>query len=154
MKIQITGLREVINKFEQMPEKVESGLWIALRISLRDIQEHARDNHKFTSRSGETEREIQTRIGENISGEVFLNSKVGVYLHEGTGIYGPSRKVIEVKPRQKMALRWVSGDNFVFAKRVEIKGIEPDPFLYNAADHERPAIISRFDAAIQKIVEG
>lgn len=151
MKIEVEALKELIAKFEITPSQVKEELKLALLLSLRGIQERARNNHRFTSRSGETEREIKTR-SENLSGEVYLNSTGAVYQHEGTGIYGPRKRAIKIVPRNVTVLRWVNpgGGGFVFAKNATIKGIKPDPFLYNAAEQERPQILSRFDSAIKK----
>jgi hypothetical protein len=56
--------------------------------------------------------------------------KYALWVHDGTGIYGPHHQVI--KPKTAKALRWQGGNvgEFVFAKHV--KGMPPNPFLKDA----------------------
>jgi len=52
-----------------------------------------------------------------------------IYIHEGTGIYGPKGEPI--KPKNAKALRWRGpGGDVIFARSV--KGIPPNPFLRDA----------------------
>lgn len=52
-----------------------------------------------------------------------------IYIHEGTGIYGPKGQPI--KPKNAKALRWRGpGGEAIFAKSV--KGIKANPFLRDA----------------------
>ena len=51
-------------------------------------------------------------------------------------------------------LRWSEGGQFVFAKRSQVKGIQADPFIFNAFDKEKPAIISRFKKVTEKLGMG
>ena len=158
MKIVIKGLREVLDNFD----RIESGLVLELRgalaASLRDIQKDARENHKFTSRSGKTEQEIRTRTynngsGKVFKGEVFIVYPIAIYQHEGTGIYGPRNKAIWIEPRKKKLLRYLNSEGqFRSSKGLYIKGIKPDPFLYKAAENQEAGIISRFDAVVSKIL--
>jgi hypothetical protein len=50
-----------------------------------------------------------------------------IFVHFGT-------KPHEIRPRNKKALRWASGNGFVFAKVVKHPGYRGDPYLFNAAD--------------------
>lgn len=158
MKIVIKGLNEVIKNFD----RIESGMVLELRgalaASLRDIQKEARENHQFNSRSGKTEREIRTRnynngSGKVFKGEVYTEYQIGIYQHDGTGIYGPRNKAIWIEPRKKKLLRYLNSEGqFRSSKGLYIKGIKPDPFIYRAAENQESAIVSRFDAAISKIL--
>lgn len=158
--IQIRGLNEFLGRIGSMDEGLRVQLLAALHISLRDIQVEAQENHNFTSRSGKVEREIKTKVYSNgrsnsFYGEVGTDYDIGIFQHEGTGIYGPSNTPIWVEPREKRALRWsIGGDNFAFSKGHIIWGIKPDPFIYNAADKKEPVIQSRFEAVISKAVSG
>jgi hypothetical protein len=165
VKIEIEGLEKIVRKFEDMPKQVRKELRAALKTSVGGIGGYAEDHHRFTSRSGDTERDgIKTKVdGKTLTGVVFLATDTAVYQHEGTGLYGPKGRAFTVRPVQKKALRWVTARDvfmasagaygFSFAKKVTIKGIKPDPYLYTAADIKRPEIISRFEVLIKRLVE-
>jgi hypothetical protein len=61
--------------------------------------------------------------------------KYAIWLHEGTGIYGPSGRPIT--PKSGKFLVWKDADTgqTIFAKKV--RGIRPRPFLRNALDAAR-----------------
>lgn len=71
---------------------------------------------------------------EGLSVRIGTNVYYARFIHDGTGIYGPKKKVI--KPRRAKALVWRSQkygqktgkfQGFVVVKSV--KGIKPNPFL-------------------------
>ncbi len=148
--IQIAGAKELAANFRQLRPRAKEGLTIAIKSSLRDIRDRARAEHKFTTRSGETERGIEFNQTGPLSGVVGVTTKVGAYLHEGTGIYGAKGRPIVITPKTRTALRWATGSGFAFSKRVVIRGIKGDPYLYRAARKETPAIKARFGEAIRK----
>ena len=66
----------------------------------------------------------------------------GYWVHQGI------QQEYTIVPRYKKALRWVSGDNFVFAKRVTIPQRDGEPFLFNALREQQPHIQKIFDERI------
>lgn len=53
----------------------------------------------------------------------------GLYVHEGTGIYGP--KGVPIRPNVKKVLSWkAKGGKRIYVK--EVKGMRPNPFLRDA----------------------
>lgn len=76
-------------------------------------------------------------------GRVGTNVEYGLYIHEGTGIYGPKGQPYTIVPRRRKALAFVwrgaptppngRGGRHVY-KRVTIRGIRPKPFLRDALD--------------------
>ena len=92
--IKITGAKELTGNFRQLPLRAKDELTIALKAALRDIRDRARTEHKFTTRSGETERGIEFNQTGPLSGVVGVTTKIGAYLHEGTGIYGAKGRPI------------------------------------------------------------
>lgn len=130
----------VSRKLKDGSQKMQKELRVAMKISVRDVQEEARENHKFISRTGQAEGSIHTRVngsGSHVEGTVFTALPNAVYQHEGTSAH-------TIVPRSKKVLRWTDGRQFVFAKRSQVSGIKKDPFIYNALEKERPAIVSRF----------
>lgn len=63
-----------------------------------------------------------SRIGTNV--------KYALFVHDGTGIYGP--RGARIKPKTKRYLKFIpkGGNRFVYAKSV--KGMRPNPFLKDA----------------------
>lgn len=130
----------VSRKLKAASGKLQKELLEAMKISVRDVQEQARENHKFISRTGQAEGSIHTRVngsGSHVEGTVFTALPHAVYQHEGTRAH-------TIVPRSKKVLRWSDGGQFVFDKRSQVSGIKKDPFIYNALEKERPAIVSRF----------
>lgn len=52
------------------------------------------------------------------------------YVHDGTGLYGPRRRLI--RPTTKRVLRWRAGGGFVYARYT--RGMRANPFLSSALD--------------------
>lgn len=71
MKIHIRGVSAVLSDLEAMRDGFVRDAEEALAISLRDVQERARAEHRFTTRTGLAERSIRTaeaRKGQTLSG--------------------------------------------------------------------------------------
>lgn len=147
MKIHIRGVSAVLSDLESLRGSFMKEASEALAVSLRDVQERARAEHRFTTRTGLAERSIRTaeaRKGQTLSGTVYTALDYGVYLHEGT-------KPHVIEPRRKKALRWTDGGRFVFARRVKHPGTKADPYIYDALDAEEPVIVSRFEALAERM---
>ena len=146
--IRIKNLSDISSRFERLSADVQDELKDALDISLRDIKVYAQQNHRFKSRTGQTERSIdpEASYGTSFRGVVGTRWPVAIYQHDGT-------KAHTIEPRFKQALRWVKSGRFRFAKRARHPGIEPDPFLYAALEHEQEAVISRFENAIEQALK-
>lgn len=76
-------------------------------------------------------------------GRVGTNVEYALFVHEGTGIYGPKGTPYTIVPRAKRALAFVwkgaptapngRGGRHVY-RRVTVQGTRPKPFLRNALD--------------------
>lgn len=148
MRIQVRGVSELSGRLDSFPKALHRRLRIWTLMSVRDIEERARKEHVFISRTGETERSIDHEVIEEdtrLSGRVFTSNQVAIYQHEGT-------KGHNIVPRKKKALRWVSPHGgIVFAKRAYVKGIKADPFIYQAAKAEAPVIYSRISYILSSL---
>ena len=122
-----------------------------MKKNLRDVASYAKQHHRFHSRRGGIERSLQWEVGgSGLQGEIYLESAIAKhakYIHEGTGLYGPKRKRITVRPVTRKALYWVSGGRKVFARKAVIDGIRPDRFLYRAMRIKRQTIVKNFQLA-------
>lgn len=146
MIIQMRGLEDVILKFGRLPAIIEEEIEIAVSIAARDIRERAQDEHNWISRTGDTEKYGVDSNVTGLIGVVELATPNAIGLHEG-------RPAHIIKPRNKMALRFPLGGMLVFASRVRHPGNKPDPYLFDAADKETPAIMARFDAVIARALQ-
>jgi hypothetical protein len=143
----------------KFPEATQKQLRLATKISLRDIQVGAQQNHAFTTRGGMADKSVTPAANaDGLGGRVFLDTGIANYapfLHTGTGIHGPSGKPFSIEAKSGKSLRFVSGGRFIFRRRVMNPGIKGDPFLYRAADREEKNIVERFDKAVATaITEG
>ena len=118
-------------------------------------------------------RKRVTRTGISVS--VYPTGGEGkdkwIWLTQGTGLYGPKKKEIKIKPKKPGGVlafpsvytprtRAGAGGQYkgsgkssgptVFAKEVTIKGIRPRPFPKVIARWARPKFIRQMEAAIKR----
>ena len=62
------------------------------------------------------------------------SSAYALYVHEGTGLYGPHNKRIHIEVKNAVALHWGGYNSPRFYKSVNTKGQEGNPFLRRAID--------------------
>ena len=145
MRIEARGLHELIGKLGALPENLQDELEIAVKVSVRDIRERALSEHEWISRTGATEREGIVSSINGLLGVVELATPNAIGLHQG-------RSPHVIMPRNKTILRFPVNGEFVFARKVNHPGNKAEPFLFNAAEKEEPAIQSRFEATVAKVL--
>lgn len=115
-------------------------LRLAIKESTSLVWEYATDHHRFTPRTGNLERAVQMEI-EGREGIIYLD--------EGQAPYGPAihngAAARVIVPKNRKALRWADGGQFIFAKKVHWPGIRPDPFIYQALEDNRQEVEETFD---------
>lgn len=158
LKTAING-EAALAALRKFPEATQKQLRLATKASLRDIQVSAQQNHAFVSRGGMAEKSIAPEANSSgLGGRVYLDTGLADYapfLHNGTGVHGPSGKPFPIQAKSGKALRFLAGGKFIFRRRVMNPGIKGDPFLYRAADREEKNIGARFDKAVgAAIAEG
>lgn len=127
----------------------------AVKSATKDVAEYARQHHQFHSRTGNLERAIQgMQSDDGLTGIVTIErtqAPYGYWVHQGI------QQSYTIVPRTKKALRWVSGSEFAFAKRVTIPQRDGEPFLFNALKAQESHITKIFDerieAALKEIAE-
>lgn len=92
----------------------------------RNLERDPRRINNGTLRSSINTRLIT--VGGQLAVQVGTNLYYAIYVHNGTGIYGPKGTVI--RPLTAKALRWRGKGGYVFATYV--KGMKPNPFLKDA----------------------
>ena len=63
-------------------------------------------------------------------GTLKATAPYAIFVHEGTGLYGPHKEMILIRPKNKKALFWPGAAHPV--KSVKIKGQKPNPFFLRA----------------------
>jgi len=79
-----------------------------------------------------------TGSGFDSVGTVKATASYAIYVHEGTGVYGPKKSPYTIEPKNKQALFWDGADHPV--KRVTIRGMRARPFLKEAAEENFPKL--------------
>jgi hypothetical protein len=104
-----------------------------------NVQNKAKKNLERAPRRIDTGRlrsDIHVQMlmkGKTPLGRVGFSVFYGLYVHDGTGLYGPKGHMI--KPKNGKFLRWKSKHGWVYAKAV--RGMKPNPFLKDAVDAAR-----------------
>lgn len=134
-----------------------------MQMSVDRARDIAKQEHEYDDRSGtltaNTISKPVTISGKMITGTVANGSEVALYIHEGTGLYGPKKQAYEIKPVDAKALAWETpasgGDlsggagELIFAKRVMHPGIKPDPFLQKAIIKVEPFMKQKLKEAFR-----
>ena len=152
ISVKVQRLDDLTAALRMAPDTVRRYLAAAVEIIARDLVEEARAHHRYTSRHGVAGLEGMTKSWvdrNNLSAEVGFRAAdvpYGSYVHDGTQPH-------KIRPRDRKALRWATGQDFVFAKDVNHPGTRPDPFLYQAASTvDADAIFARHvDLAIEGV---
>lgn len=114
---------------------------LAVKESAFEVQEEARANHLFKTRTGALERSIEVDFNNGgTEGVVYLDTAVaryGPFVHEGT-------KPHLILPRNRKVLRWSVNGRFIFSKKARHPGTKKDQFLYKALYRKREDIKNIF----------
>lgn len=131
--------------FAAAPEKVTAGLngWVA-KTALR-TERAAKQN--VPVRQGVLQNSIHTTTG-TLQARVAPSAKYALYVHNGTGIYGPNKRPIT--PKSARVLHFVSGGRDIFVKSV--KGQKANPFMAKAYKEVKPQADSDANKTLSDIV--
>lgn len=141
MRLTINGTESVDQILSAIPDKIDDAfLVIAERIynrSLASAEEHRK--------SGALAASLGSGVKKIAGGYSVVSSNAraphNIFVHFGTRPH-------TIKPKNKKYLRWTSGNNFAFAKKVNHPGYKGDPFMYRAADIE----LSNFDKVFAEVM--
>jgi recombinational DNA repair ATPase RecF len=132
--VDFAELTKADKQFEKLGNDIPEIRSRFLKKSAELITRRAALHHRFESRTGALERAIESNLKDDTV-ELTLNPLTAPYatfIHEGTGMWGPERRKYAIYPREQRALKFEGED--AFARKVNHPGIEPDPFLFEAAD--------------------
>lgn len=118
------------------------------------VQDEAKQTHNFKTKSGKLEDSVKQRTeADGLTGVVYLDTQEAPYAR---AVYFGSQPHTII-PRNRFALRWPTGDAFVFARIVHHPGTRPDPFLQRALEAKKSDIdaifIKHTESALQEVAD-
>jgi HK97 gp10 family phage protein len=113
----------------------------ALTNSVREIQREARA--LAPHQTGSLQRSILTETTWP-EASVTVEEKYGIYVEEGTGLYGPNHS--RIYPKTARALHWGN----VFARST--KGMKAQPFFEPAIVSSTPYVEAQFDQVVDRLL--
>jgi hypothetical protein len=134
--INLTGDKRVKEAFAKLDQAVQRGIIAKTAQAVHDYVEHQADTH---TKDGALHRSVYLKSIPN-GWEVGHDERIAPYtkfVHWGT-------KPHIIKPKDKKALRWVSGGKFAFAKAVHHPGYIGHPWLKDAKDKVLPQKFNQF----------
>jgi HK97 gp10 family phage protein len=138
--------KELQRAFDAAPAKVTLNLnqWIN-NAATRTVKQAKME---APVKDGPLQSSIRPYFGR-MTATVKPNKEYALYVHEGTGIYGPKKRPIT--PRSGKMLAWKSkGGTWAFARSV--KGIKPNPYMEKAYQIVKPDVDRDAIATLNKIV--
>ncbi|WAC06588.1 MAG: HK97 gp10 family phage protein [Thermodesulfobacteriota bacterium] len=72
------------------------------------------------------------------SAVVTATTPYAVFVHEGTGMYGPEKRPFDIRPKDKQALAFTWMGKKIVVKKVTIKGQKPQKFFEQAVRKVQP----------------
>lgn len=125
------------NLIESKQEQIKNGLKKGVQRATAEVTNTAMGF--APRRTGTLKRSIHAQVsgaGGNLTGLVVQDAgvaKYGVWVHNGTGIYGPNHSPI-VPVNAKMLKFKIGGQTFY---RRSVKGQKPNPFMLKAFEQEK-----------------
>ena len=126
-------LEELIAKFQDK-KRLVNAISNSFENTLEKQQTYTVKNTRFKSGTGATLGAMEHEV-TGLNGSIFVDKAKIPYIEPvyfGSGIYGEKKKPIEITPKNKEALSWVSGNSRFFSKGHTIKGQKPNPFIETA----------------------
>lgn len=127
---------------EVPPRAVRKGAFLLLSM----VQERAPKRTSTLVRSLSAQVE---EVGPLVRARIGSHLRYALAVEEGTGLYGPKRREIVIRPARRRALFWgaMGADGRpVFARQVRIKGMRPRAMLAGAVEQFEP----RYMAIVEK----
>lgn len=143
ISIRIDGVESIGQSLGRLlPQSEKAVLQLAERI--HELARDGADKHTKTGALIDSLGHGPKRLPDGWEiGHDLQRAPHAIFVHWGT-------KPHIIKPKNKKALRWVSGNGFVFARIVRHPGYKGDPWLIRAADNA----VREFDSIVQRNVKG
>lgn len=129
ISIRITGLDEARTVVREVPKSIERTVILRMAQLVYDESLKGVDRHtRIPPTTGNLRASLYNRAipnGREI-GHDPLRAPYAPFVQFGTRPH-------DIRPKNKKALRWVSGNGFVFSKLVHNRGYRGDPYMVNTA---------------------
>lgn len=138
--IDFNNLTVCLNKVKQNSLK---GFQKAVKETAEGISKDAQNNIKKNSyKTGALSRSINTIYGkQGMEATIQATAAHGIFIEEGT-------KAHIIKPKNKKALAFSSGNKMVFAKKVKHPGTKAKPFMAPAFNKNAPEFLERLERVL------
>lgn len=139
--VDLSGIEETRAVFAKLVPRVQSSALAKLAKIVHDDVEQSIDRHTKKGALLQSLRWVK-RDDEHRIYQDLQRAPHAEFVHWGTRPH-------LIKPSKKKALRWTSGNRFVFAKFVKHPGYKGDPYFVAAADNA-PRHFARIIQQIQR----
>jgi len=89
-------------------------------------------------RTGNLANSIRKYMTSRNSAMVTATAPYAVFVHEGTGMYGPEKRPFDIRPKNKKALAFTWQGKKTVVKKVTIQGQRPQKFFEQAVKKVHP----------------
>lgn len=147
LSVEIVGYKEFLKDVENTSANLKSITNAAITNSVNRIQSNVRQRAPHAT--GALQRTVLTQINYP-DGQVSVNSKYGIYVEKGTGIYAGKGLI---RPKRAKVLAFKAGGSQVFAKY--IKGMRAQPFfkpgVEESVDYVQAQFIKLMDVVVRQL---
>lgn len=121
LSVEIVGYKEFMRDIERVGGNLKPLMTGAITNSVNRIQSNVRERAPHAT--GALQRTVLTQVNYP-SGQVSVDSKYGIYVEKGTGVYAGKGLI---RPKRAKVLAFKVGGSPVFAKY--IKGMKAQPYF-------------------------
>lgn len=147
LTVEVQGLDALITDVGRAGGNAVPLMKAAITNSVNRIQSNTRAIAPH--RTGTLQRSIQTQV-DYPQGEVSVGEKYGIWLEEGTGIYGDRGS--RITPKTAKVLAWKGSSGLVFAR--SIAGMKARPFFRPGVEKSADYVAEQFVKVIERLVTG
>jgi len=137
---------ELFRLGERIEEAIETGLLRAAGAVEAAVVEEAPKSKPKGGNLADPIRKYLS-LGEK-KAIITATAPYSIFVHQGTGIYGPSGQPFQIRAKNKMALFWPGAKHPV--KSVTPRGQKPNPFMNRALDKVKDRLPGIFSQAINE----
>ena len=139
--VEVTGAKELIAELRDLPEAFQKPVINKLAAVAYDSAQKGAGRHVVT---GALFQSLYNRpiTGGREVGHDPNRAPHAVFVNFGTRPH-------QIRPKNKKALRWASGNGFIFAKLVNHPGYRGDPYMVQAKDDA----LAQFSAIVDKTLK-
>lgn len=147
--VEIIGLDKAINKFEEISERFQDDIKVAVIGSAFNIEKNAK--LRAPSDTGRLRSSIQTEIRkEGFEAIIFSDVNYAMPVEEGAKPHFPPPDALSGWAKR----HGLHGLEFVIARAISRRGLPPRPFLFPSWDEERPNFINNITNVAKKMEGG